>query len=69
MFSTVISCDADASEVRKCVFSYVNTNVFSMSAFLDESSNACDTVLFQGTVPPNFGTKMSPKSDPKRSIT
>ena len=45
-FSTACSCDLDASEVRKCVFSLVNTNVFSMSAFHDKSPNAFDNVLF-----------------------
>ena len=64
MFSTAISCDADASEVRKCVFSYVNTNVFSMSAFLDESPNACDTVLFQGTFSFILGRKCPQKVIP-----
>ena len=45
-FSTACSCDLDASEVRKCVFSIVNTYVFSMSAFPDKSPNAFDNVLF-----------------------
>ena len=50
------------------MFSLVNTSVFSMSTFPDESSNTCDTVLFEAVIVPHFGKKMTFKSDPKRGI-
>ena len=50
------------------MFSLVNTSVFSMSTFPDESSNTCDTVLFKDVIFPHFKKKLTLKSDPKCGI-